>query len=381
MEKKHDRVLVIGFIILLFALSILFLLLPKETFSEMENRYLQQAPQLTWKHVVTKTFSERAESYVADHFPFRGSWIAVKAAAERFRLQKENNDIFQGENGYLLEKFTEPDWVQLQKYTDSVKRFVQSHPNIQFSFMLAPTSVGLNEELLPPYATVFPQYKVNQYVGGELQEDLRFLDGFDFLESEKSSFKPLYYRTDHHWTTHGAYLAYQYYAQSMGWTPYPESAFQIKTVTDSFLGSYHTKSQFNILTPDSIEAYLPKLAVSTERYVADNKQRIAGLYDESFLTKKDKYSYFLGGVHAVMKLSTKLEPKAVDVNKLLIIKDSYAHSVIPFLTLHVPEVHVIDMRYYNGSIQDYLAENEITHVLFLFNTTTLVSDPSLLKLR
>lgn len=381
MEKKHDRVLVIGFIILLFALSILFLLLPKETFSEMENRYLQQAPQLTWKHVVTKTFSERAESYVADHFPFRGSWIAVKAAAERFRLQKENNDIFQGENGYLLEKFTEPDWIQLQKYTDSVKRFVQSHPNIQFSFMLAPTSVGLNEELLPPYATVFPQYKVNRYIGGELQEDLRFLDGFDFLEPEKSSFKPLYYRTDHHWTTHGAYLAYQYYAQAMGWSPYPESAFQNKTVTDSFLGSYHTKSQFNILTPDSIEAYLPKLAVSTERYVADNKQRIAGLYDESFLTKKDKYSYFLGGVHAVMKLSSKLEREAVDLNKLLIIKDSYAHSVIPFLTLHVPELHVIDMRYYNGSIQDYLAENKITHVLFLFNTTTLVSDPSLLKLR
>jgi len=132
--------------------------------------------------------------------------------------------------------------------------------------------------------------------------------------------------------------------------------------------------------PDSIEVYTPVQPVSTDMYIADTDETFTSMYDTSFLEKKDQYSYLLGGVHALMKFTSKLDPSVVQQEKLLVIKESYAHSVIPFLTLHVPEIHVIDMRYYNGSISDYMSENGIKDVLLLFNTDTFIDSPALLKL-
>ncbi|MEG0473040.1 MAG: DHHW family protein, partial [Solibacillus sp.] len=168
--------------------------------------------------------------------------------------------------------------------------------------------------------------------------------------------------------------------EQKGWQPLSQSDFLIETVSESFLGSYHTRSQFTGLTPDTIQTYTPRHPVHTEMYIADTDKTVASMYDESFLAKKDQYSYFLSGVHALMKLTTKLDPQQIAQEKLLVIKDSYAHNVLPFLTNHVPEIHVIDLRYYNGRIGDYLSENGIQDVLFLFNTATFVEDTALLKL-
>lgn len=154
----------------------------------------------------------------------------------------------------------------------------------------------------------------------------------------------------------------------------------IREVSNSFLGSYHTRSQFQGLSPDTIEAYLPHEQVATELFIADTNERLTNMYDESFLQKKDQYSYFLGGVHALMTIKSDLDAQHIEQEKLLIIKDSYAHNVIPFLTNHVSEIHVIDIRYYNGSIAEYMSENALKNVLYLFNTATFVDEASLLKL-
>lgn len=82
-----------------------------------------------------------------------------------------------------------------------------------------------------------------------------------------------------------------------------------------------------------------------------------------------------------MTITSQLEPADIEQQKLLVIKDSYAHSVLPFLALHVPEIHVIDLRYYNGNISEYMTANEISDVLMLFNTTTFVDNNGVLKLK
>lgn len=116
-------------------------------------------------------------------------------------------------------------------------------------------------------------------------------------------------------------------------------------------------------------------------YVADTDKTLTTMFDSSYLEKKDKYSYFLGGVHALMTLHSELPPKKADKKKLLVIKDSYAHSFLPFLTQHVEDIHVIDIRYYNGNISDYMEANGIEDVLLLFNTTTFIAERNLLKLK
>lgn len=379
MNSRADRMLVIGFVFTLFLMSIAFFLLPSQRFSELENRYLQTAPHFTWGNLFSKKYTDEAERYVVDQFPFRNQWIAVKSTIEQLRLQQENNGIYMGKDGYLFEKFMAPDYVKVEKYTDALMQFAKNHQDITTTFMLAPTSVGMYPERLPLYAPNYPQTEVNQFIADRINGNIAFLDGFDFLRPH--AMEPIYYRTDHHWTTHGAYLAYAAFAASQGWQPIAKEQFQIETVSNSFLGSYHTKSQFTSISPDSIEVYRPITPVHSTMYVADTGESYNSLYDKSFLEKKDQYSYFQGGVHALMTLTSKLPAQQIDLEKLLVIKDSYAHNVLPFLTLHVPEIHVIDMRYYNGSISDYIAEHGINDVLFLFNTTTFIDNPDLLKLK
>ena len=378
MKQRTDRILVVGFVATLFLVGITFFLLPVQRFSELENRYLQSAPQLTWDNLLSHTYAEEAESFVTDHFPFRAKWVWVKSAMEQMRLQQENNGIYKGKDGYLFEKFEAPDHNKVQQYTAAVKRFADKNAEAKTTFLLAPTSVGLYNERLPWLAPVYSQAEVNQTIAEDVGDRLTFINGFNVLAPHAA--EDIYYRTDHHWTTYGAYLAYVAYAKSMGWQPLSQSEFEIETVSDSFLGSYHTRSQFNGVAPDSIQMYKPVHDVSTKMHIVDTGETLTSMYDPSYLEKKDKYSYFLGGVHALMKITSQLDPKVVKQEKLLVIKDSYAHSVIPFLTQHVPEIHVIDIRYYNGSISEYMAQNDIKDVLMLFNTATFVDNASILKL-
>ncbi|MFC4777654.1 DHHW family protein [Paenibacillus sp. GCM10023252] len=380
MSRTTDRLYVFGFLGLLGGLSLLFLLLPKLSFSELENRSLERSPELTWDNLWSKAFAEQSENFVTDHFPFRDSWVSLKSMTEQLRLQQENNGIYKGQDGMLLEKFGQPDYLLLKQYAEAIGSFVKGHGKAKMTFLLAPNSIGLYPERLPLLASAYPQNEVIRYVQQQVAGSLTFLNGYELLKPYLKEDRPLYYRTDHHWTTYGAYLAYAAYARQMGWQPKPESDFEVETVTRSFLGSYHTRSQFSGLTPDTIEIYQPKEPVSSELYIADTDKTRNSLYDSSYLTKKDKYGYFQGGVHALMTFKLKLKPEHVDRQKLLVIKDSYAHSMLPFLSLHVPELHVIDIRYYNGNIGVYLMENEIEDVLLLFNTSTFVTNQEVLKL-
>ena len=378
MKHISERLLVVSFLGTTFLIAVLFFILPHQRFSELENRYLQAVPQMTWDNLLSKKFAEEAESFITDHFPFRDKWLWLKSTSEQARLQQENNGIYHGKDGYLFEKFLEPDYTKVQQYAESVNQFASNHTEVNMTFMLAPTSIGIYPERLPWLVPSYSQRKVNQFIGETMRDDITFMNGFDFLESHAA--EPIYYRTDHHWTTHGAYLAYVAFAEQRGWQPLSKKDFVIETVSKSFLGSYHTRGQFTGLTPDAIQTYIPCHLVKTEMYIADVDQTVTSMYNESFLTKKDQYSYFLGGVHAVMTLTTELESQQIAQDKLLVIKDSYAHNLLPFLTNHVLEIHVIDLRYYNGSITKYLNENGIKDVLFLFNTATLVEDAALLKL-
>jgi len=378
MKRMTDRLLVGAFVATLFLLSFAFFIVPSARFSELENRYLQQAPNLTWDNLISKKFADEAERFVTDHFPLRADWIAVKSAFERLRLQQENNGIYNGKDGYLFEKFPEPDPDKVKAYAEAVKRFAEEHPEANLSFLLAPTSIGLYPERLPWKAPNYSQENVNDEVGKILGGSVTYMDGFEGLRPHAS--EPIYYRTDHHWTTLGAYYAYAAYAEKMGWKAASLDEFLIENVSESFLGSFHTRSQFGGLTPDVIQAFRPKSPVSSEMYVADTDTTYESLYDEQFLTKKDQYSYFLGGVHALSKITSHPDAGGTDLDKLLVVKDSYAHSFIPFLTKHVSEIHVIDLRYYNGSIGGYMQENGITDVLMLFNTATFVDNGEILKL-
>lgn len=180
MKQNAERLLVFGFVGTMLFFALLFFILPHQRFSELENRYLQAAPRLTWDDVLSKKYAEEVERFVTDHFPFRDKWLWLKSATEKGRLQQENNDIYQGKDGYLFDKFTEPDNTKVQQDINAVKQFAYKHPKVNMTFLLAPTSIGLYPERLPWLAPTYPQKKVNQLIEGQLHNDLTFINGFDF---------------------------------------------------------------------------------------------------------------------------------------------------------------------------------------------------------
>lgn len=415
MKRHADHLFICLFIGMLFMMSVMFIIWPKEQFSDMENRVLARKPSLSWQAVISKQFMEQAERYVVDHFPFRSGWVKLKSSIEQLRLQRENNDIYMGKDGYLFEKFDKPDMEKLNRYTGSVRHFVEAHPDVRIVFTLAPNSISMYPERLPWLASAFPQEDVHRWVAKQLgvgQTDdhgetstsqssargsdgnLTFIDGLDVLRPHANEHVPIYYRTDHHWTTYGAYLAYVAYAKQMGWQPHDEQDYNIKEVSQSFLGSYHTRGQFTQVNPDTITEYEPHSAIKTIMTIVDTGETRESLYDDHYLETKDQYSYFLGGVHALLVIHNEWEGQhatnesdpssnshAFDLDKLLIIKDSYAHNMVPFLTHHVKDIHVVDLRYYNGKVSDYLYEHQIEDVLLLFNTASYVENNDIMKLR
>ena len=105
-------------------------------------------------------------------------------------------------------------------------------------------------------------------------------------------------------------------------------------------------------------------------------QTPAYVFDLDALTRKDKYEIYLGGNHPVTKITSSLH----NGKKLAVLKDSYAHNIVPFLANHYEEIHMIDPRYYNLDTVAYLEENGITDVLVLYSASNFASDTNLFKI-
>ncbi len=170
--------------------------------------------------------------------------------------KKESNGIYLGTNGYLIQEFIPPADEDLQEKIDAIHAFDQATQELQENMMLVPTAAALYKDKLPKYAIIGDQEAYLKKVQQSLHPDIRFIDVFPSLYAERD--QPIFYNTDHHWTTQGAYVAYLELCKQMGLTPQNEDEFNIKQVTDDFYGSLFSKSGFRHVQPYRMELYLPK---------------------------------------------------------------------------------------------------------------------------
>lgn len=350
------------------------ILLPDKAFSETENRVLQKAPSFSWDALLEGDLMADYEKYFADQFPARDFWIGVKSDVERFWGKKENNGVYLGEDGYLLQEFSQPDPEELEKKLNVFHNFATSLPEVKKSLMLVPNAVKILEDQLPKYAPVDDEREFMTNVQQRLTKDITYVDVYDTLYGKRE--EEIFYKTDHHWTTRGAFYAYQKLGEYLNFTPDKKEFFQVKKVTDNFYGSLYSQGGFRHVQPDTIELFLPQQEVEYKVNYYDYKQTSNSLYFWENLQKKDKYTVFLGGNQSLIKVETGV----TNGKKLAVVKDSYAHCFVPFLLRHYQEIYVIDLRYYNDSLQKLLQEQEIKEVLFLYNVKTFAEDVSLLKI-
>lgn len=374
-EKNiFNIIMVFMLIIFLFGMPLSYILIPDREFSESENRVLTQKPKLSYDEISSGRFTANFEKYVSDQIPIRDIWISIKSTTERLIGKKDNNGVYLGADGYLLQKFLKPNQNIINKNVEGINSFAEANPKVNKYFMLVPNSVKVLEDKLPAFASPEDQLKYIEEVKKSLNSDINFLDAYDTLASKKNEY--IYYKTDHHWTSLGAFYAYESLGSKMGFTPNNREFYDVKRVTNSFYGTLYSKSGYRNIEPDSIELYTPKKKEDIKLRYYDNEKSEDSLYKMDNLNKKDKYTIFQDGNHSLIKISTNSSSK----RKLVIVKDSYANTMVQFLTDHYSEIYMVDLRFYYDDINKLIKDNKIDDVLLLYNANTFFEDDSIAKI-
>jgi hypothetical protein len=349
-------------------------LTPDQPFSESENRVLDKLPAFSLHSLESGKFASRYESYVSDQFAFRDTWVGAKTDADRALGKKDNNGVFLGKDGRLIERYISPLEADLEERIKAILKVDQASPDLRKYMMIVPTAASLLSSELPAYAPVGDEMADLNRIHQLLPQHIRFVDVYSALSARQE--QAIFYRTDHHWTTFGAYYAYLELCKSMRIVPHDIATFDIRQVTHEFYGSLYSKSGFRHLKPDEIDLFLPKSENKIKVIYEDDGDISESLYDMDSLGKKDKYAVFLNGNHALIRIAT----DGPADKKLLVVKDSYANSLIPFLAQHFGEINVVDLRYYEDSLLKLVQERQINDMIILYNIKTFFEDASILNI-
>ncbi len=375
-KERQREIRIVRLIISIFVIFIVLglglehILIKDKKYSERENRSLAQKPELSIENIVDGSFMADTESYVADQFPFRDRWITLKTISEQALGKKESNGVYKGKKKYLMEDIAVPEPDNLSANIDAINKLAKSN-EVNTYMVLAPNAANTLSEYLPKLAPVANQNEQMNEMSGRLCDDIKWIDIRDTLSGHTD--EQLYYYTDHHWTTLGAYYAFQQVKEKMNLEG-DTVEYESTSVCNDFVGTLASKSGFVPKMQDTIEIYVP--TNSKVQYVVayvEEQIKTTSVYDTSKLENNDKYEVFFGGNHPEIKINTTSQSD----NVLMVIKDSYANCFIPFLIPYYKEIIIIDPRYYYGNISDKITSEGVTDVLLLYNANTFFEDNSI----
>ena len=372
MNKKALWAEALIFLAFIGAFFILNLVLPDRQFSEQENRYLQMRPEFSFKSLFSGDYTSKFETYTTDQFTFRDEWITLKAASELALGKQENNDVHLCENGTLIEGFKRPESSVLDSNMSPLNTLV-GNTDAKVYFALIPDKSDLYSSLLPKNVPNDSEKEVIDYCYG--QSNATNVDIYSALSAHTDEY--IFYRTDHHWTSLGAYYGLSALAESMG-LPCPalDSYTDRHVVSEEFYGTTWSSSGFSWVDPDTMEIFVNAPEGLKVTSYPQGSPVEGKLYDFSFLEKKDKYSMFMGGNCPMHVIETGNEDKP----SLLILRDSYMDSLIPFLLDDFSEIHVLDLRYYRASLKAYIEQNNFDNVLVCYSVSNFCSDSNIFLL-
>ena len=392
--KKGEIFAGIVVIVLIFAVTAANILLPDREFSEKENRMLAGKPEISASSLLDGRFMKHSESYLADQFMARDFWISLRSRFQLLMGSSDSNGVYRGSRGYLFQQETEPDEKHLKANVEAINQLAED-TDLRIFMMVIPTASNVLEEYMPKFAPESEQNENLEKLRQKISPNINYIDSYEALKKHENEY--IYYYTDHHWTTKGAYYAFLNAAPSLG-IPNPEEIkYERYAVTDSFAGTLASKSGFPLKKKDTIEIWVPEAdaaqikedSESSENgatsafkssvsyiveYVQEDKKS-ADLYDSEKLDSTDKYAVFFGGNYPLIRITT-----ANDTGKegpLLIIKDSYANCFVPFLLPYYDEIIMVDPRYYYDDLHELIKTEGISQILFLYNADTFFEDTSL----
>lgn len=376
-KKRQNKIVGSIFLTLIFGGAFITVIVPKREFSDRENRSLQEFPKLSFDTVISGEFEEDYETYLSDQFPGRDQWIRVKAEAELAMGKTEIKDIYFARDNYLIESHngsftTDTAGKNIHYLADFLKDQEKNFEPGHITAMIVPNAVEILKDKLPKNAPDCGEGEYIDKIKEALPEDMWF-DCTSVLKEHKEEY--IYYRTDHHWTTLGAFYTYEAWAKEKGFSPSDISAYTAENLTEEFKGTIESKVGTTVV-PDTIQRFVKADCPSYTLDYNNGQEIRTDIYDSSYLETKDKYSVFFGGNQPIICASIE---NGSD-RKLVVLRDSYAQCFLPFTFEDFSEVDVIDLRYFNESIHDYLESSDYTDLLILYNAAGFAEDVSMIKL-
>lgn len=357
------------FMVLLLGLAGKEALSHQRTYSPVEKRELQTRPEISITKVLDGRFQKKYESYLRDQFPGRDHWVSFQTDMELFMGKNEIHNVYIGKNHYLLEHYTEKEFdpQQISKNLQALEKFVgKAKQNADVHVMMVPTKSWILREKLPAFAPHYKEQKFYDALQQKLEKEDVLISVEPVLDAHKE--EEIYYRTDHHWTTLGAWYAYEQYTKAVGGDlQRAQEKRKFRCISKDFYGTTYAKINY-ARQADKIEIYEPADKLRVVYNMGEKKTKT--LYDVSFLKTADQYSVFTGGNQAVLEITGGIK----NGKTLLLIKDSFANSILPFLAEDYEKLVVVDLRQLNVSGDRLLEMFSPTDILILYNSAQFAQD-------
>ena len=382
LKEKSIKAMVYIFCFLVFVGTIISVFKPQAEYSEKEKRILETRPELDLESFLDGDFQQTYENYLNDQFFARDLWVKLSVNTEILLGKKDINGVYIGKDGYLLEKYEDSDFdadlleENIYILSDFLNYMEEEYGKKHVTCMMVPSKATIMEKKLPKYAAPYSESKIIRALKEELETPANLIDLSKVLK--KHSDEEIFYRTDHHWTSLGAYYAYTEWAKKTKHKVKEKKDFSIETAFEDFYGTTYNKVQCKV-KPDKIELWKTKKSLKVDIDDGKKKKKFDTIYfPEEAKKSDDDYSVFFSGNTKQIVIDVKGNHTG---KTLLVIKDSFANSFVPFLLDDYDRIIMLDLRYRKDSIFSVFEEYpDISDILVLNNVEKFAEDVHLMFL-
>lgn len=366
MKKVKKYLLIVLFMGAIIIMGLLTFIGPDKTYSENEKRILAEFPEFSWSTIASGEFQDGLEKYIADHLPGRDFFVSTNAYSDKLMGKNTLKDIYSADDGYLINAPKENSDEVFKKNMQNFNAFT-AKTGIDSTLVIVPTAGYIMEDKLPAGHKPYREDELFK-TASSLTGNISFFDARSTLYNSYIEGKGIYYRTDHHLTSEGSYCLYKDLCDYMGLEYPSKEKYSIEKIT-GFYGTTYSGSGYFLTESDTLEIW--DLGLNVKVTFEDGKTSDTMFFKEH-LKNMDMYPVYLDGNHSYVRIEN---PDAKEGN-LLVVRDSYAQNLAPFLAHNYKNIHMLDMRYYRGSITEFLKDKDIDKIMYVYGMDTLITDAS-----
>lgn len=352
-------------------------------FSDIENRNLTVLPAISWNGIMNGSYQKQMEDGLKDQSVLKTASVRFSAALDLATMRYDKNGTYFNTEGDYVKKETDNDYTDSRLSLNSklIARFA-SDTEKPVDLCLIPPKGAVHAKELPDYAPYLDDVKLRENIYKNTRDAAKV--SLVSMENLISSDENTYFKTDHHYNTYGAYLAARDYLTSINYSCEDRSVHLLSDVDDKFRGSLYkkvplfTNSYDQMVIPTHFDNLLIRYSYGGDGRLAQGR-KTTSLYEPAYLLTNNKYNVYMGGNHGMAVLEN---TDKKDGPVLFMVKDSFANSAVPYLINSFKKIIMIDLRYFNGSVQEEVKKYDPDRIVFWYESLDFAQEsrfPALLR--